>query len=166
MRRILLIIILLFPCCASAETEYPDADRLEKIFKPVLPVQTVYHEVPRGLIISINEDYFFKGSSAKIKCSSLKTLDTIAKFLNKIPNDCVIEDHTQNNNSANSDWELSVMRSSNILDYLVQCGGVPSMKLFHLGYGDVMPLRDNVRTGGKVSGKRIDFVIIDYEAKR
>lgn len=149
----------------------PNVEKLETMFKAVLPEVkgVVYTKVPRGLIISIDERYFFNDGEARIKESSLCILDRIIYQLREIPNYCVVEDHTEKNNFENSDynedWELSASRSANIVEYMMKYGKVSAKQLFALGYGEFMPFRDNVAPIEGINN-RIDFVILEYEAKR
>ena len=85
-----------------------------------------------------------------------------------MPNFCVIEDHLQKNicNNGLENWELSMMRSANIVDYLLKCGKVPQEQLFDIGYGEFMPFKDNVNPDINGLNNRLDFIIIDYSAKR
>ncbi len=125
--------------------------------------------MPRGLIISIDEKYFFNDGEARIKESSLCILDIIIANLRSLNNYCVVESHTENNNFENSDynedWEISVSRSANIVEYMMKYGKLPREQLFALGFGEFMPFRDNVSVVSDLD-KRIDFVILEYEAKR
>lgn len=174
---IILILILIF--CSGFEESIiniavsyqPNVEKLETLFKAVLPEAkgVVYTKVPRGLIISIDEDYFFNEGEARIKESSLCILDRIIYQLKTLPNYCVVEDHTENNNFENSDykedWELSISRSANIVEYMMKYGKLPKEQLFALGYGEFMPFHDNVAPKDG-DNSRVDFVILEYEAKR
>lgn len=154
-----------------ALTYQPNVDKLESLFKAFIPLKNgiIYTKVPRGLIISIDETLFFNPSEARIKESSLYILDIIAETLKNLPNYCVIEDHTLDNDLSESEfkenWELSMMRSSNIAEYLIECKKISPDKLFALGFGEYMPFKDNVSDDRGID-KRIDFVILEYEAKR
>jgi chemotaxis protein MotB len=168
MRRILIVFVMLFFSCsvlAVADNPFPDRDRLEALFEH--KVDGVYTETPRGLVISIPESFFFKEGSTQLKDGSIAALDMLAKLLHEIPNVCVIEDHTSEPASPyDSDWEISIVRSTSIFNYLVQRGGVPPAQIFPLGYGDFMPFRENGVRPGKMFDDRVDFVIVDYEVKR
>lgn len=143
-------------------------ENLEKIFQDKLQPDVIYTKVPRGLIISIDGENFFDGCDTKLKPSAYKTLDVISNILKDIPNNCVIEDHTTIHNCTKNfeKWEISAVRSSNIADYLMKRKEVPFDKIFYIGYGDIMPLKTNVSSGVLKLKNRVDFVIIDYEAKR
>ncbi len=166
----------------------PNTDKLETIFKAALPLKEgiVFTKVPRGLVVSIDERYFFSDGEARIRESSLCILDTIILLLHKLPNYCVVENHTQDNNLActiyNDDCEISIARSANIVQYMIKYGKLSPSQLFSLGYGQYMPFRGNVESYDSSKGiptgmaasqncnnkmnKRIDFVILEYEAKR
>lgn len=144
------------------------SENLQKIFQSRLKNKAIYTKVPRGLIISIDGNEFFDGCNTNIKPSAFETLDIISNVLKNIPNNCVIEDHTtvSNCNKNFEIWEISAVRSSNIADYLMKKKEIPYYKIFYIGYGNVMPLK--IKTLPDVSElvNRIDFVLIDYEAKR
>jgi len=174
---IILILIVIFcsgfddPIINIAVSYQPNVEKLETLFKSVLPENKgiIYTKVPRGLIISIDEKYFFNDGEARIKESSLCILDIIIANLRSLNNYCVVESHTENNNFENSDynedWEISVSRSANIVEYMMKYGKLPREQLFALGFGEFMPFRDNVSVVSDLD-KRIDFVILEYEAKR
>lgn len=170
----ILIIIVIF-CTGFSDNIYiaykPDIDTLEELFKSNLPkaCDTTYTKVPRGLIISIDESCFFNEGEARIKESSLYILNKIVYLLKNLSNYCVVEDHTQNNDFSKSDykedWELSMTRSANIVEYMIKYGHIEPTRIFALGFGEYMPFRDNVAPQKNMEN-RIDFVIIQYEAKR
>lgn len=141
------------------------------MFEDVMPKGTViiYTKVPRGLIVSVDEDTLFSDEDIAIKAKGTGILDAIVKVLKELDNECTVESHTENHNYDDSlyksDWELSTARAGNIVDYLVYSGGISSRRLFALGYGEVMPFKGNVSTQEGFN-KRIDFVIFDYEISR
>ncbi len=162
-----LFLILLF-CTGFSENPSITSETIEKKFKPNMPLGTIYTIVPRGLIISIDEAHFFDDCDWNLKESSLDTLNLIAEILKDLPNFCVIEDHIQNRICSDKleNWELSMMRSASIVEYLVKCRSVSQEQLFDIGYGEFMPFRGNVNPEIKGIDNRVDFVIIDYKAKR
>lgn len=171
---ILLVIVLIFctgfsePVADISVSYQPNTDRLETLFKASLPIKSgiMYTKVPRGLIVSINEKYFFNEGETKIKESSLCLLDIIAELLVKLSNYCVVEDHTEEFLNGEDNWELSLLRASNIVDYLITYEKIPASQLFSLGYGQSMPFRDNVSSKKNGLDSRIDFVILQYDVKR
>ncbi len=147
----------------------PNVDRLDRIFREALPLDKkdiFFTKVPRGLIVSINEKIFFNQSEIKIKESSLPVLDTIIELLEKLNNYCVIENHTEEDSFDNKNLELSLQRAENIAEYMITYGKIPASRIFALGYGQYMPFRDNVSANKDGLNNRVDFVILEYEAKR
>lgn len=164
---IILILILIFCSGFDVTISYqPEVDKLENLFKAVIPLRCgiMYTKVPRGLIISIDEKCFFNKGEVRIKESSLDILDAISYMLVKLPNYCVIENHTEEHD-FNENWELSVSRASNLAEYMIKYRKLPIEKVFSLGFGETMPFKDNVAPKNGLNN-RIDFVIIEYEAKR
>ncbi len=183
-RIFIIFLIFIFDVrCSNAENSFaagdifvaasfqPAVDRLEEKFRQKIEVNEgiIFSKVPRGLVISFDEKIFFNEGESRIKENSLYILDALAVELGKISNDCVIENHTDDlaniNEEYNYQWEMSLARASNISQYLICCGNIDSKRLFSLGYGEFMPFRDNVSSQNGMD-KRIDFVILEYEAKR
>ena len=164
---VILILILIFCSGFDVTISYqPEVDKLENLFKAVLPLRCgiMYTKVPRGLIVSIDENCFFNKGEVRIKESSLDILDAISCLLVKLPNYCVIENHTEEH-EFNENWELSVSRASNLAEYMIKYRKLPVEKVFSLGFGETMPFKDNVAPKNGLNN-RIDFVIIEYEARR
>lgn len=172
MKNLLALIFLSVFCSGFSneplQTYQPNVEKLESMFKEYLPENTVYTKVPRGLILSIDESVFFSEGETRIKQSSLTVLDTIISILHELPNYCVVENHTQedfNGQYGIENWELSMSRSANLVEYMIKCGKIPPKQLFSLGFGEFMPFKDNVAPQIGMNN-RIDFVIVEYEAKR
>ena len=125
----------------------------------------VFTYVPRGLIISIDENTFFDKDSYKIKKESACILKEIGSILKSIEQPCVVESHTNSLNPDNSvyksNWGFSLARANNIVIYLMRCSGIDNQKIFPLGFGEIVPFEDNKANEQKLDN-RIDFVIIDY----
>lgn len=170
MKKLYLIILILISILCSGFnltiSYQPEVDKLEALFKSVVPLRCgiMYTKVPRGLIISIDEKCFFNKGEVRIKESSLDILDAISYLLAKLPNYCVIENHTEEDDFTKN-WELSISRASNLAEYMIKYRKLPIEKVFSLGFGETMPFRDNVAPKNGLNN-RIDFVIIEYEAKR
>ena len=102
----------------------PETERMEILFKEAIPLQEgiIYTRVPRGLIVSINEQHFFSRGSIKIRESSLPTLDAIISVYKTLDNVCIIEGHSDpdgvGDSEYKSNWGLTLARSSNIIKYL------------------------------------------------
>ncbi len=140
---------------------------IEHLFKQQLPHNNsiIYNKVPRGLVISINSGVFFADGEVEILESAKSILHTFAQILKTIPNECVIESHSVNENFENSyryNWELTTIRADKIVQYLIKEEKLSPQKVGAIGFGEIMPFFDNVNSSANLN-RRIDFVIINYE---
>ena len=58
--------------------------------------------------------------------------------------------------------ELTIERAQNIAQYIVQTKLVLHGQIYAIGFGELMPFRDNVDYCDDMDN-RIDFVIINYD---
>lgn len=164
---LILVVILNSQRCFPISYQ-PNVTRLETVFKSAMPqgYGIVYTKVPRGLVVSIDEKYFFNAGEVRIKESSLYILDIAASIIKDLSNYCVIESHTEETGeSLNTNWELSISRAGNIAEYITKCRKISSERIFFLGFGNSMPFKDNVAPRNGMNN-RIDLVILEYEARR
>lgn len=150
----------------------PNIVQIENSFKRLLsdyPETVRYTRVPRGLIVSISEKELFNKGDYRIKCSGYKILDAVVAVLSQFDNRCVVESHSDENipddTAYSSDWEITIMRANEVTAYIMKCGKISRDRIFPLGFGEIMPFKENVSRSG-FEDSRIDFVIIDYELKR
>lgn len=145
------------------------------LFKDELDNQTIkdIRMEERGLVISLSADAFFKPASAQVDIeNNRETLQKLASFLtsNNIKDlNFKIEGHTDKVATDLAgpwmdNWELSVMRSLNIFEYLVSYAQIPRNqfeKHFEVtGYGDTKPIMSNNTPEGRAFNRRVDIVIL------
>ena len=181
MKHVVVILLILFSCSAGFAREHKilyahsqieaGMDAVQAYFEKVLPDKNtiIFTQVPRGLVVSIDEREFFDTGSFKIKPEAAPLLNSIADALRKFDNPCVVESHTDEPlsglNGMSYDWELTIMRANAIADYLVIKNKLPYRRVFPLGYGEMMPFNDNVAVKD-FSDRRVDFVIFDNSISR
>lgn len=116
----------------------------------------------RGLVISIQDTLLFESGSAEITPRAKEILDKINNVLASAPNYIKVEGHTDNlpinTNRFPSNWELSVLRATNVL-HLMQ-GKIPAEQLSATGYGEYRPLTSNDTDAGRARNRRVDLVIL------
>jgi len=77
-----------------------------------------------------------------------------------------IEGHTDSDplkrtkNVYKSNWELSALRASNVLHYLVDSCRLDPKKLYIAGFGKHQPVASNKSKGGKKKNRRVEIVIL------
>lgn len=156
--------------CSGLEYQkrYVPLNEIQNTLEKTLPENIIYTKVPRGLILSIDGDFFFDSCETRLKESALQTLDIISDIIKDINNDFVIEDHSSVSDCVLNleNWEISSMRSSAIADYFINKKDIPKEQIFDIGYAEFMPLKTEIASKIENLKNRIDFVIIDFEAKR
>ena len=117
----------------------------------------------RGLVVSIQETLLFESGSADITARARDILERVSTVLAAEPNQIKVEGHTDNLpiNTAKfpSNWELSVIRSINVVRIL-QHDGIPPSRLSAAGYGEFRPISPNDTEAGRGKNRRIDLIVL------
>lgn len=175
LQLLFVFVVILFPVSEASYNyvnfEAKKKDIIKEIDLTIPKRDTItYTQVPRGIILSVAQFEFFNEYNFILSKNGESLLDGIAKLLKTFDNSCTIEVHTEENilrnpNVADKDWEYSVVRSNVIADYLVKIAGVKTSQVFPIGFGNIMPFKDNV-SKKDFYNNRIDFVIFDYSVSR
>lgn len=119
----------------------------------------------RGLVISFNNSIFFDSAKANIKEDMKSKLISLSTILNKIDNYVRVEGHTDNipikNQYYNSNWQLSSIRASNVVEFLIAQGNISPDRLSAVGYGEYRPIDDNSSEEGRAKNRRVDILILN-----
>lgn len=117
----------------------------------------------RGLVVSIQETLLFESGSSNIDSSAREILRNISTVLASAPNQIRVEGHTDNlpihTAQFPSNWELSVIRATNVVQILQNQGITPN-RLSAAGYGEFRPIASNVNAEGNGKNRRIDLIIL------
>ncbi|HBP63682.1 MAG TPA: flagellar motor protein [Desulfosporosinus sp.] len=117
----------------------------------------------RGLVVSIQETLLFESGSADITTRARDILEKVSTVLAAAPNQIKVEGHTDNIpiNTAKfpSNWELSVLRSINVV-HILQHDGITPDRLSAAGYGEFRPVSSNDTEAGRGKNRRIDLLIL------
>ncbi|AET70320.1 flagellar motor protein [Desulfosporosinus orientis DSM 765] len=117
----------------------------------------------RGLVISIQETLLFQSGSADINDRARQILERISTVLASSTNQIRVEGHTDNlpirTAKFPSNWELSVIRSTNVVEIL-QSAGIAPNRLSAAGYGEYRPIASNDTEEGRGKNRRIDLIIL------
>lgn len=118
----------------------------------------------RGLVVSIQDTLLFASGSDEITPAARNILKKISTVLAATSNYIKIEGHTDNlpihTAKFPSNWELSVLRATNVLHILMTEGGINSERLSATGYGEYRPIADNTTEAGRAHNRRVDLVIL------
>ena len=130
----------------------------ENFFEPGISV--IKRE--RGIVLRLNEKVLFSQGSAKVKESAYITLGKIASIIKKTSLKISIEGHTDSTSVNNylfaSNWELSMNRALNVLDFYVNKVLVNSDKFYVTGFADSFPVENKDTEQNRAENRRIDLV--------
>lgn len=119
----------------------------------------------KGLVITFNNSVLFNSGEADVKPEASSKLLSIAKILNTLNNYIRVEGHTDStaihNEKYSSNWQLSSIRASNVVEFLVDNGNVLPERLSSVGYGEYRPIEDNSSVDGRASNRRVDILVLN-----
>jgi len=120
------------------------------------------------IIVSIKGKALFNSGSASLNNTAISIFDEIIKILYDYPEYNInIKGHTDDTPISTpifpSNWELSAVRATTVLKYLVS-KNINPQRLTATGYGAVMPLVPNTSDENKAQNRRVEFVLEKKEA--
>lgn len=117
----------------------------------------------RGVIIQIKDSILFETGEAELKANSLEVLGKINALIATLPNNIIIEGHTDNvpinTYQYPTNYELSGARAARVLRYFTEQGQDPLRFVFQ-GYGDVKPLYPNNSDENRAKNRRVNILIV------
>lgn len=122
------------------------------------------YEQERGLVISFKDTLLFASGSDQLSDKARQIIIQVSAALKDIPNYIRVEGHTDNlpinTPQFPSNWELSVMRASNVVHVMSESAGIPAERLSIIGYGENRPLVANDSNENRAINRRVDIVIL------
>ena len=117
----------------------------------------------RGVIIQIKDSILFETGEAELKDNSLGVLEKINALVATLPNNIIIEGHTDNVPISTyqypTNYELSGARAARVLRYFTEKGQDPLRFVFQ-GYGDTKPLNPNNSDENRAKNRRVNILIV------
>lgn len=121
-------------------------------------------EQERGLVISFKDTLLFPSSSDVLTAQATQIIKQVGLALSNIPNYIRVEGHTDNLPISTarfpSNWELSVLRATNVVHVLHEQSGIGPDRLSVIGYGEYRPLVPNEDIKSQAMNRRVDIVIL------
>lgn len=115
-------------------------------------------ETDRGLVVTLG-DLLFETGKSDLKGGASSNLNKLAAFLNEYPDRSVlIEGHTDNVGSDETNFNLSQRRANSVQSYLVG-QGVAASRLATSGLGEGSPVAGNDTATGRQQNRRVEIII-------
>jgi chemotaxis protein MotB len=116
----------------------------------------------RGVVVSFKDTALFESGSADLTERARKTLNRFAAYLFGLPNDIIIEGHTDDQPISGarypSNWELSAARAASVARFF-ENEGVKGQRMQVVGYGEFRPRFRNDTQEKRALNRRIDVII-------
>jgi chemotaxis protein MotB len=113
--------------------------------------------------INIAAPVLFSSGKAGLNLSSTEILGALAKVLARLPNDIVIEGHTDNVPIRSGDyatnWELSADRATAVADFLSDKFSISNSRIICAAYGEYRPVATNDTPEGRALNRRIEIIV-------
>lgn len=114
----------------------------------------------------LTEAVLFDSGKAELKEKAKEVLQPIVEELKKLPNDVLVEGHTDNvpihKGRYETNWELSMARAYSVIKFMEETGMDPK-KLAGSGYGDNRPVGENTSVEGRAKNRRIEISLLKSE---
>lgn len=141
------------------------AQRLDAELKEVAAREKATLDKLEGMtILRLPETALFASGSATLSAEGKKVLSRIGDTLADYPTyEVRVEGHTDNvplrgaENMTN--WELSTLRATTVVRYLIDTHGMSADRLVAVGYGEHRPLYSNETADGRMRNRRVEFHI-------
>lgn len=115
------------------------------------------------ITLRLSAPVLFDTGRADLKPQVLPLLDELSVALSKLPNEVIVEGHTDNipvtGGIYHSNWELSAGRAFSVINYLIHKGLSPK-RFIAAGYGEYAPLYPNDTPEHRQLNRRIEIKII------
>ena len=118
----------------------------------------------RGLVVSVVTDsVIFAADRAELAAGGQALLAALGPVLAKLPNDLLVEGHTNTAPVAPkyypTEWELSTARATTVVRHLIAHSGIAPVRLSATGYADQRPLLPGTGPEANRVNRRVEIVV-------
>ena len=114
----------------------------------------------QAILVNLPEGVTFDVGSYSLKPEFRTTLDKVADSLKQYPNSLIdVYGHTDSTGSDAYNQTLSENRARTVANYL-QMQGVSPSRIRSQGYGETMPVADNMTEEGRRKNRRVEIKIV------
>lgn len=122
-----------------------------------------------GLEISMQDIVLFNSGKAEVIGGVYPLLTQISGMLKSLDNSIKVVGYTDNvpirNSEFRSNWDLSAIRAINVMNFMVDQGGLSPKNISIQAFGEEMPKFDNSTEEGRAKNRRVEIVIVRKYSK-
>ncbi len=118
----------------------------------------------KGFKLQLLARHFFESGSTQVSRGALKELDAVVGVLKDLGRPVTIEGHTDSMPATGElgNWEISALRATNVVKYMIRKHNYPATSLAAAGYADMRPIASNGSESGRLLNRRIE-IHVDYD---
>ncbi len=120
-----------------------------------------------SVVVNLRSEALFSSGRARLSAQGRALMGNVGNALNGMDNTIRVEGHTDSIPVSGdllaifpSNWELSVARAANTVNYLQNRAGVDANRLSAVGYGEFRPVATNGTRAGRAQNRRVEIVVM------
>ena len=120
-----------------------------------------------GVVINLPSGALFNSGRGRLSAEGRDLITRVGDALQDLDNNVVVEGHTDGipvtgdlQTIFPSNWELSVARAANTVNYLQNEVGMEPERLSAAGYGEQRPVASNDTREGRALNRRVEIVVV------
>ncbi len=116
------------------------------------------------VIIQMKSSILFDSGSAKISAPAYPLIDKVIDMVQPYRDFSLnVRGHTDNQpiNTPQfpSNWELSAVRATSLLRYIIESGKIEPLRMTATGFSDLIPVDSNKNMVGRARNRRVEFIL-------
>jgi len=135
----------------------------EKLKESVSSSLVQVEQTEKKIKLVLTEGVLFSSGHADLQARAKEVLKPIVDELKKLPNEVVVEGHTDNvpirSGRYSTNWELSMARAYSVISYFEELG-MDKKRLAGIGYGENRPVAENTTPDGRSKNRRIEISLM------
>jgi outer membrane protein OmpA-like peptidoglycan-associated protein len=132
--------------------------RLKQAIDDLAKIAAVKEE-SRGMVITLSGAVLFASGKWELLPAAQVKLNEVASALNSSKDrDIVVEGHTDNQGTVQSNLELAQKRADAVRDYLIS-RGIDAARIKATGIGQARPIADNASPEGRANNRRVEIIV-------
>jgi len=119
-----------------------------------------------SVVVNLKSEALFSSGRARLTPAGRALMGKVGSALNGMDNNITVEGHTDSIPVSGdllaifpSNWELSVARSANTVNYLENSAGIDAQRLSATGFGANRPVATNGTRDGRALNRRVEIVV-------